>query len=55
MQDDEITDLKIRINNFIFENGPDTMTLKQAEHAACVLLEAFLEAQGPPEPELSDC
>jgi len=49
MQDDEITELKIRINSFIFENGPGTMTLEQAERAACILLEAFLEAQGPPE------
>ena len=49
MNDDQITDLKLKIYNFIFEHGPDAMTLKQAEHAACVLLEAFLEAQGPPE------
>ena len=55
MDDYKITSLKREINNFIFENGPDAMTLSQAEHAACVLLEAFLEAQGPPEPDLSDC
>jgi hypothetical protein len=48
VNDDQITDLKLKIYNFIFEHGPDAMTLKQAEHAACVLLEAFLEAQGPP-------
>jgi hypothetical protein len=48
MDDDKITALKQTINNFIHEHGPDAMTLKQAEHAACVLLEAFLEAQGAP-------
>jgi hypothetical protein len=48
MDDDKITSLKREINNFIHEHGPDAMTLKQAERAACILLEAFLEAQGPP-------
>jgi hypothetical protein len=48
MNDDQITELKVEINNFIHMHGPDAMTLMQAEHAACVLLEAFLEAQGPP-------
>lgn len=48
MNDDQITELKKNINAFIFEHGPGTMTLEQAERTACLMLEAFLEAAGPP-------
>lgn len=49
MNDDQITELKHQINAFIWGHAPAAMTLRQAENAACVLLEAFLEAQGPSE------
>ena len=49
MDNDKITALKQKINAFIWEHAPDAMTIAQGEHAACVLLEAFLEAEGPHE------
>lgn len=41
MDEDQITELKLRINQFIWENGPSAMTLGEAEKAAVALLEAL--------------
>lgn len=41
MSEDEIVDLKRRINEFIWQNAPAEMTLEEAERAAVALLEAM--------------
>ena len=41
MEEDLITELKLKINQFIWENGPNEMTLKQAEVAAVEILRAM--------------
>ncbi len=42
MEENEIQDLKLRINQFVWENGPPAMTLEEAEKAACAMLEAMV-------------
>lgn len=41
MNDDQATELKIKINTFIWENGPADMTLAAAEKAAIALFDAL--------------
>ena len=42
MDENEITELKLRINHFIWENAPAAMTLEEAEKAAVALLESMV-------------
>lgn len=42
MDENEITDLKLRINQFIWQNAPSAMTLEEAEKASVALLEAMV-------------
>lgn len=46
MDEDKISELKIKINQFIWENAPSEMTLEDAEKAARALLEAMHPGQG---------
>lgn len=42
MSEDQVTELKLKINQFIWENGPAEMTLEAAEAAAVALIEAMV-------------
>ena len=42
MNADEINELKVKINQFIWENAPGEMTLEEAEKAAVALLSAMV-------------
>jgi len=47
MEEQEVTELKLRINNFIWANAPGEMTIKEADNAACKLLEAMVPGSCP--------
>lgn len=49
MDEHEITELKIKINQFIWEHAPGEMMLEEAEKASIALLEAMV-----PEANLTD-
>lgn len=42
MEEDQICELKKKINEFIWQNAPNSMTLEQAEKAAVTLLVAMV-------------
>ena len=42
MEEDQICELKKKINEFIWQNAPNSMTLEQAEKAAIALLVAMV-------------
>ena len=42
MDEHAVNDLKIRINQFIWQNAPGEMTLEEAERAAIALLSAMV-------------
>ena len=46
MDEDKICELKIKINQFIWENAPPEMTMEDAEKAARNLLEAMHPGEG---------
>lgn len=61
MNEDQIAILKERINQFIWQNGHDHMTLAEAERAAVRLLHSICPAEvknenvpGPPDPPRPD-
>jgi len=41
MDDNQIQELKLKINQFIWENAPPAMTIEEAEKASIDLLEAM--------------
>ena len=47
MDNDAETDLKLKINQFIWENGPDDMTLQRAEVVATWILSALTDLRDP--------
>lgn len=47
MDEDQICELKRKINEFIWQNSPGDMTLARAEQAAVALLSAMIPGSVP--------
>lgn len=47
MNEEFIEELKVKINQFIWENARPDMTIEQAEVAACLLLESMYPGSIP--------
>lgn len=43
---DDVEQLKIAINTFVWSHAPGAMPLEKADDMACKILELFLEARG---------